>query len=115
MPLKIVELSDFIRSPSILSKRLEYKQTNAGQPSSDQSIRDEQDLNSVKSKKTQKSIVLLRKTAICTDKHDDEECSKQKELIVPKDTIVFADDVDRQKIGLFNKSKNYFSRLVKIL
>ncbi|CAF2502300.1 unnamed protein product [Rotaria sp. Silwood2] len=110
VPLKIIELSDFLHLPSILSKRLEFKQTKTEESSSGQRRTDRQGSDGIKLKIAQSGIVLLRHKTISTDNHANEEYSKQKELIIPKDIIVFADDVDREKIGLFNKSKNHFSR-----
>ncbi|CAF1071698.1 unnamed protein product [Rotaria magnacalcarata] len=110
VPLKLIELSDFIRSPSILSERLEFKQTKIEKPEFDAKVKDEYEPDTVKFKHAQTGIILLKQKAICTDNHDDGEYTKQKELIVPKDIVVFADDVDRRKIGLFKKSRNHFSR-----
>lgn len=96
IPLKLIELSDFLRSPSILSKNLRFKQTNF----------DEQQLNEIKYEDSQQSaVVLLKQKRICSD-------NQKNELILPKDVIVFADDMDRKKIGLFNKSTNHFSRFI---
>lgn len=91
-PLKIIELSDFLRVPSILSKRLQLKQITTEQSN----------LNELKFKDSQPGIVLLKHKTICSD--------NQYELIVPKDIIIFADDIDRKKIGLIKKSTNQFSR-----
>jgi len=109
LPLKLIELSDFLQSPSILSKRLQFKQTKTENASSDPLMKNGKGSNGLKFKDTQSGIVLLKHKAISAD----EEESKQKELIVPKDVIVFADDVDRKKIGLFHKSSNQFSRSVE--
>ncbi|CAF0893601.1 unnamed protein product [Rotaria sordida] len=110
VPLKIIELSDFLRSPSLLSQRLEFKQTKTEESSSDQRQKNRQESDRLKLKTTQPNVVLLRQKAISTDNREDQEYCKQKELIIPKDIIVFADDVDREKIGLFNRSKTHFSR-----
>ncbi|CAF4729419.1 unnamed protein product [Rotaria sp. Silwood1] len=110
VPLKIIELSDFLRLPSILSKRLEFKQTKAEDLSFDQRRKDRHSSGKLKLKTTQPSVILLKQKPISADNHADEDYFKPKELIVPKDIIVFADDVDREKIGLFNKAKNHFSR-----
>jgi hypothetical protein len=98
IPLKIIELSDFLRFPSILSKNLHFKQVKNEQCSAfDQS-------NELKFKDKQSGIVLLKHKPICSD--------NEQELIVPKDVIIFADDNDRKKIGLIKKSTNQFSRFV---
>jgi hypothetical protein len=113
IPLKIIELADFLRSPSILSKRLQFKRTTTESLPFDQSINNEQDLNEFKVKDKQPGIVLLRQKALYSDNLDDGKHSQKKELIIPKDVILFADDVDRKKLGLVKKSTNQFSRLVK--
>jgi hypothetical protein len=113
VPLKLIELSDFLRLPSTLSKRLQFKQTKTEDVSSDQLIKHGQGSNGLKFKDKQPGIVLLTQKAISPDDLNSGGYSKQKELIVPKDVIVFADDADRKKIGLINKSNNHFSRLDK--
>ena len=98
IPLKIIELSDFLRYPSIISKKLYFKQSENNQCASyDQS-------DEFKSKDKQSGIVLLKPKA---------NFDNVQELIVPKDVIVFADDIDRKKIGLTKKSTNQFSRFVQ--
>jgi hypothetical protein len=96
IPLKIIELSDFLRSPSILSKKLYFKQMK-----NDQSNKSD----GLKFKDMESGIILLKQKSICSD--------NEPELIVPKDVIIFADDTDRKKIGLIKKSTNQFSRFVK--
>jgi hypothetical protein len=113
IPLKLIELSDFLRLPSILSKKLQFKQTKNEELSSDQLNKKGQGSNGLQFKDPQQGIVLLKQKAIYSDNHINAEYSKQNELIVPKDIIIFADDIDRKKIGLFNKSTNQFSRLIK--
>lgn len=104
-PLKIIELSDFLRLPAILSKKLQFKQIKTEQfPSSEQGKRSHQQSDLFKHKGSQAGIVLLKQKALVSE--------DQYELIVPKDVIVFADDADRKKLGLVNKSANQFSRFV---
>jgi hypothetical protein len=107
IPLKLIELSDFLRSPSTFSKNLQFKQTKT-----EQLNKTGQGSDGLKFKDTQSGITLLKQKPINSDNNKHEEYSKQNELILPKDVIVFADDIDRKKIGLFNKSTNQFSRLV---
>jgi hypothetical protein len=98
IPLKIIELSDFLRYPSIISKRIHFKPNETDQcPSFDQS-------DGFKSKDKKSGIVLLKPKA---------NFDNGQELIIPKDVIVFADDIDRKKIGLTKKSTNQFSRFVQ--
>jgi len=101
IPLKLIELSDFLRLPSILSKNLQYKPTK-----NEELNKTGQGSDGLKFQNTQSGIILLTQKAISSVNH------KNNELIVPKDIIVFADDIDRKKIGLFNKSTNQFSRLI---
>ncbi|UJR38516.1 hypothetical protein I4U23_031182 [Adineta vaga] len=109
LPLKLIELSDFLRSPSILSKRLYYKQ-----PKLDETLQANQPnkiKQELKSKEPVSGIILLTQKAISNETHQTiTEEKKQNELFVPKDIIVFADDIDRKKLGIFQKSNNYFSR-----
>jgi len=107
IPLKLIELSDFLRSPSILSKNLQFKQTK-----NEELNKTGQGSDGLKFQNNRSGIILLTQKAISSVNHKNNEYSKQKELIVPKDIIVFADDVDRKTIGLFNKSTNQFSRLI---
>ena len=73
IPLKIIQLDDFLHFPSIISKEIKYQSSKPKSASSDE----------------------------------------QFQLIVPKEIIVFADDGDRKKLGLINKSTNQFSRFVQ--
>jgi hypothetical protein len=107
IPLKLIELSDFLRLPSILSKNLQFKQTK-----NEELNKIGQGSDGLKFQNNRSGIILLTQKAISSVNHKNNEYSKQKELIVPKDIIVFADDVDRKKIGLVNKTTNQFSRLI---
>lgn len=114
VPLKLIELSDFLHSPSILSKRLYFKQQTKGEQfSSNQLNENSYGSDGLKFKETPTGVILLKQKPISYDNQINGEYSKQNELIVPKDLIIFADDVDRKKIGLFKKSTNQFSRLIK--
>lgn len=73
IPLKIIQLDDFLHFPSIVSKDIKQQSFKEKSLSSEE----------------------------------------QFQLIVPKDIIVFADDGDRKKLTLINKSSNQFSRFVQ--
>ena len=109
-PLKIIELSDFLRFPSVLSERFQFKQTKSEDTWPNNQITDVQHSNS---EDQQTGIVLLKQRTISTGNYNQRNSIKQKKLVVPNDIIVFADDVDRKKLGLFNRSSRYFSRLVQ--
>ncbi|CAF0734256.1 unnamed protein product [Adineta steineri] len=110
LPLKLIELSDFLRQPSLLSKRLQLKQIKNENLSSEKLLKNDQGSNGLKFKDTKAGIILLKQKAIFNDNHVSQEETKQKELILPKDVIVFADDMDRKRLGIFQKSNNQFSR-----
>lgn len=113
LPLKIIELSDFLRLPSALSKQLEFKNTKTEELLSNERSKDVQRFDEPHFKDdTNMGIVLLKKKILGSDNYSDEQYSKSDELILSKDIIIFADDADRKKIGLLNKSKNCFSRSV---
>ncbi|CAF1407502.1 unnamed protein product [Adineta ricciae] len=101
LPLKLIELSDFLRSPSILSKRLSFKETKLQEILPSNKV--EQDK---KGKENPPGIILLTQKAISNEVNQ----PIQKELIVSNDVIIFADDVDRKKLGILQKSNHFFSR-----
>ena len=112
LPVKLIELSDFLRSPSILSSRLQFKSSK----SNNQLIKTEQGSNRLQFKQTTlPGIVLLKQKLIASDDYPNaqEDERKVKELIVPKDVIIFADEIYRKKLALIHKSNRLFSRLVQ--
>ena len=86
--LKIIELEDFLRLPSIISKQIQLKQTK-----------------NQSAKSSRSNLVLFKQKTWSSE--------QQNELIIPKDIIVFADEIDRKKLGLPTKSTNQFSRFVE--
>jgi len=80
-PLKLVQLSDFLRCPSIISKNFQVKSSEYDQSKQDY----------------QQGLASL-------------EHPKPDEFIIPKDVIVFADESERKQLGITDKSRNVFSR-----
>ncbi|CAF1409095.1 unnamed protein product [Adineta ricciae] len=101
LPLKLIELSDFLRSPSILSKRLSFKETKLQENLPSNKVE-----QGKKGKENLPGIILLTQKAISNEVNQ----PIQKELIVSNDVIIFADDVDRKKLGILQKSNHFFSR-----
>ncbi|CAF0781448.1 unnamed protein product [Didymodactylos carnosus] len=109
-PLKLIELRDFLQSPSILKETLTFKHDKE-KPTPKGITPFSNKINSIfpKKKKTSKyknsttNVIFLNQKTIC-----------ERELCLPENTILFADELDRKRIGIHTKTSNCFARNVTI-
>ncbi|CAF0751579.1 unnamed protein product [Didymodactylos carnosus] len=99
-PLKLVELHDFLKTPSILKETLSFKNNEDKQVSKSRLPEKKRVRNENHSTK---NVVLLNQKPIY-----------KRELTLPENTILFIDESDRERIGIHTKTSHCFAKNVLI-
>ena len=108
VPLKLMELSDFLRCPSVLSCRIRLadgKEIDEKADCSSSKNCNARRIDPRTTTNTTRGVVLLSQQ--CLEQRSEQ---REKQLLIGQDVMVFADEIDRKKIGLANKSSQVFSR-----